>query len=85
MKAITLRGIPPDVARKIQERADRLRLSLNAVVIQMLEEALGTTRPKQARCHDDLDFLAGTWSEQEAEEFDAAVADQRRIDPEVWK
>jgi hypothetical protein len=35
--------------------------------------------------HYDLDHLAGTWSEEEAEAFDAALAEQRRVDPEIWK
>jgi nitric oxide reductase large subunit len=34
--------------------------------------------------HYDLDHLAGTWSEEEAAAFDTALAEQRRIDPELW-
>jgi hypothetical protein len=33
--------------------------------------------------HHDLDFMIGTWVEDP--EFDKAIADQRRIDPEDWK
>ena len=49
----------------------------------MLEEALGLTSGPKMRQHD-LDHLAGTWSQEEADEFDAALAEQRRIDPELW-
>ena len=31
----------------------------------------------------DLDFAIGTWVEDP--EFDKAIADQRQIDPDMWK
>lgn len=39
----------------------------------------------EAELHHDLDHLAGTWSDEEAAEFDAALAEQRKIDPELWE
>jgi hypothetical protein len=35
--------------------------------------------------HDDLDHLAGTWSDEEAALFDAALVEQRKVDPELWR
>ena len=35
--------------------------------------------------HHDLDHLAGTWSPEEAREFEAALTEQRQIDPELWE
>jgi hypothetical protein len=29
--------------------------------------------------------LFGTWSKKEADEFDASLAHQRTIDPELWE
>lgn len=37
----------------------------------------------EAELHGDLDHLAGTWTDEEAAEFDAALAEQRKIDPEL--
>lgn len=86
MKAITLRNLPPDVARKIRQRADKEGVSLNRAVIETLQEGLGIAGKKKGkRLHHDLDFLTGTWSKEECEEFDRALADQRRVDPEIWK
>ena len=34
--------------------------------------------------HHDLDHLAVTWTDEEAAAFDAALAEQRRVDPELW-
>jgi hypothetical protein len=33
--------------------------------------------------HGDLDHLAGTWSAEEGAAFEAALAEQRRVDPEL--
>jgi hypothetical protein len=87
MKVITLRNLPPEVARKIRQRADKEGISLNRAVIETLEEGLGVPgkKKKGPRIHRDLDFLIGTWSKEEAAEFNRALADQRRIDPEIWK
>jgi hypothetical protein len=41
-------------------------------------------RPKKVLYHD-LDFLCGTWTKTEADEFDASLARQRTIDPDSWR
>jgi hypothetical protein len=84
MTAITLRNIPPKLQEVILQRAEKDDLSLNKVVLRMLEEAAGL-RATATREHRDLDHLAGTWSAEEAAEFDAALKEQRRIDPELWE
>jgi len=86
VKAITLRNVPPQVAREVEKRAARAGVSLNRAVVELLEEATGHARTRQRgpRYHD-LDALAGTWSEEEAREFDASLAEQRTIDPDVWR
>ena len=49
-------------------------------------QATGLNRsPNRRTRHHDLDELAGTWSAEEAAEFDEALAAQRRIDPGVWR
>jgi len=82
MAAITLRNIPPKLQEIIQRRAETAGLSLSKTIIQMLEEATGQ-RPAFDQ-HDHLDRLAGTWSDEEAAAFDAALVEQRKVDPELW-
>ena len=41
MKAITLRNLPPDVARTVQQRAKQKKTSVNKAVIELLEESVG--------------------------------------------
>lgn len=83
MKAITLRNIPPKVQEAIRRRAGREGLSLNKTVLRMLEEAAGQ-RSAVRQLHDDLDHLAGSWSAEEAAAFEAALVEQRTVDPELW-
>ncbi len=86
MKAITLRNLPPELARTIEREAVADGTSLNRTVIRLLERATGTGSRQPAEVlHRDLDHLSGTWSDAEADAFDAALAVQREIDPELWK
>ncbi|HET6267256.1 MAG TPA: hypothetical protein VFG11_06020 [Acidobacteriota bacterium] len=41
-------------------------------------------KPKKV-VHHDLDSLSGSWSKEEASEFDSNLSQQRLIDPELWK
>ncbi len=84
MNAITVRNLPPAVAKAVKQKARKEKLSLNKAVIKLLEEATGTEQKKKV-LHHDLDHLAGTWSEAEYQEFMAALREQRQIDPEMWK
>ena len=77
----TIRQVPLHVDRALRQRVREERRSLNAVVIEMLERALGLTG--QPIRHHDLDDLAGTWVDDP--EFDKAIEDMDQIDPELWR
>ena len=85
MKTITLRRIPRDLARVIEKRAREKGLSLAKTVLDLCEEGAGIRRSAQPVVHHDLDALAGTWTQEEAATFEAALRDQRKIDPELWE
>lgn len=85
MKAITLRNIPPDLDKTIRQRARGKRTSVNRAVLSLLEEYLNEGRTKRAELHHDLDDFCGSWTEDDAAEFDEALAKQRAIDPDLWK
>lgn len=84
MNAITVRNLPPAVAKAVREKARREKLSLNRAIVKLLEEATGGG-PKGKAAHHDLDGFFGTWSKEEADAFDARLREQRQIDPEMWK
>lgn len=85
MKAITLRNLPPEVARLVQRRAREKRTSINKAIIELLEERSGTARKRGQTLYDDLDHLASSWTREEATSFDQALKEQRTIDPDVWE
>lgn len=82
MKPMTLRRIPPAIARSIRRRAAEKRVSLNRAVLELLEEAVAG--PRRGVAHPDLDELFGVWSAEEAARFQKALGRQRAIDPELW-
>ena len=84
MKAITLRNIPMEISVKIQQQAASSGSSLNKAVIDLLTQTIGPPVVKPHRYHD-LDWFIGSWTREEADEFDAALAEMRVIDPELWK
>jgi len=87
MKAVTLRGLPPDIADAIRKEANRKGMSLNKAVISLLANRMGVREKKKSRQtrHHELDDLAGSWSKKEAAEFDKSLAAQRTIDLDLWK
>ena len=77
----TIRNIPDALDLALRERAKQEKKSLNEVVIQSLARALGFS--KESVRYRDLGDLAGTW--QEDPEFERAIADQHRIDDQLWQ
>jgi hypothetical protein len=71
--------------RMIREWARKKRISVNKAVISLLQEHMGESERKPVHRYHDLDELAGSWTKQEAQAFDAVLAKQRGIDPEMWK
>jgi plasmid stability protein len=85
MKAITIRGIEPELARALKERAEHQGKSVNRFVQDMLKSSLGIEKQKKySREYSDLDHLFGRWSDDEYNIIETAIRRQREIDPELW-
>jgi hypothetical protein len=80
MPNLSLRGLDADTLARIRSSARRLKVSVNRLIVETLRRQYA---PAQ-RARDSIDRLAGTWSRAEADEFEAAIADFSRIDPELW-
>lgn len=87
MKQITIRDLPREVEKTIRSESKRKGLSLNRVIISLLEKTVGAEKRRVQKrvLYHDLDHLAGTWSRAEAEEFERNLRDQRQIDEDIWK
>ena len=83
MRNLTVRNVPADLAERLQEEKRRRGRSLNQTVLDLLSRALGLEngRPRS----NGLRAHAGTWSAEEHEEFERAIADQDEIDQELWR
>jgi len=80
-KQYTIRGVPIEVDRALRKAAKSESKSLNQVALEALLRAAGLS-PDGVVFHD-LDWLKGTWVEDPA--FDEAIADQRKIDEDMWR
>lgn len=75
------------LAREIDDLARREGVSRNQAVLRLLRKAAGLEEraPEQEVIGSSLDWFFGSWTEEQAREFDEAVADFERIDEELWK
>lgn len=76
----TLRNIPPELDRMLKARAKKLGKSVNQVALEALAQSVGTPLKRRS-----LRDMPGSWSKREAAEFDCFLAQERRVDPELWK
>ena len=76
-----------EVAREIDAVAEREGISRNQAVLRLLREGAGIERPKDEPdlIGSSLDWFVGSWTDEEAREFDEAVAAFGRIDEELWE
>lgn len=59
-------------------------MSVNSIILDLIEESLGFKgKPKRKKKHD-LDFLIGTWTPKEYEEFSRQIEVFETIDEGLW-
>lgn len=80
--SFNLRGIPTEVMAQLKREAKKLHVSVNILILKMIEKGLGITTAKQT--FHDLDHLAGTWSDKDAQEFEKNTKYFEKIDKELW-
>ena len=77
----TVRNIPETLDDELRRRARREGKSLNEVALEAMARGVG-------HCGDpvryrDLSDVAGTWKDDP--EFDSAIDELDRVDPELWE
>jgi hypothetical protein len=89
MNQITIRGIPADVERLILAESKQNNQSLNKTIISLLSSLTKTPIFKQEKktpIGHDLDAYFGTWTREEADEFDAIIEEMfEQVDESDWK
>lgn len=84
MSVITVRGIDDTMAKVLKEKAKQEGTSVNSVLLKTLREFFGLKKKKRTVIYDDLDHLAGTWSEKDFLEFQKKIADFETVDKKMW-
>jgi len=83
---ITLKNIDDEVLKRLQAEANRRGIDLNTYILKIFKKVLGLDMDKDRDfVHNDLDYLAGTWTEEDAEAFAKATEDFNKIDKELWQ
>ena len=83
MKHLTIRNLPPGLAKAMEREKRRRGQSLNQTVLDLLAQGLGLDA--DGTRSNGLARLAGTWSAQEHRDFEAAIAATEQIDEELWR
>jgi len=85
-KQLTIR-YDDDLAREIEDLARREGLSRNQAVLRLLRKGAGIAEGREGRdvIGSSLDWFVGSWTEEQAREFDDAVAEFEAIDEELWQ
>ena len=81
-KRLTIRHVPPQLARLLEVERRRTGASLNQTVLDLLHRALGLG---DEPFDNGLGALAGTWSDQDLADFEAATTTSSRIDEDMWR
>jgi hypothetical protein len=84
VRHLTVRNVPPALAAALEKEKRRRGRSLNQTVIELLAQGLGVHsagRPSNGLAAQ----FAGTWSEDEFREFEAAIAGLEQVDEELWR
>ena len=86
MTTVTLRGLDKTVLASLKKQAALEKISVNALLVRIIEHSLGSRRASPLRRRfDDLDELAGTWSQEDAQAFSRATAAFEEVDEALWR
>ena len=77
LQQLTVRGLDQALIERIRRLANQDGISLNQAVLKLLRRGAGIGAPQGGRSvvGASLDHLIGTWTRDEAEAMDRALAD----------
>ena len=86
MNQLTIRGLDSELERSIRKLAARERISLSQAALRLLRRGAESYEDPHGGdvVGGSLDHLIGTWSADDAVEFDDALRDLSHIDKAIW-
>ena len=87
MKQLTVRGFDNKLAETIRRIAERDGTSLNKAALKLLRKGAGLAEDdnRADTVGSSLDHLIGSWSRDEADQFDASLQEFEKIDESIWR
>lgn len=79
-----LRGIEPEVMMILKKEAKKQNTSINLLILNCIEQSIGYSHKVSRPTWHDLDYLAGTWTEEEAKAFKENTKYFEKIDKDLW-
>ncbi|MHB8167513.1 MAG: FitA-like ribbon-helix-helix domain-containing protein [Sulfuricella sp.] len=84
MATMSIRGLDDQALSRLKNQAEQEGSSLNSLVLRLLQGTDTSNRPNALKIFDDLNALAGTWSDEEAQAFERNTAAFSEIDAALW-
>lgn len=78
-RQLTVRSVSDEVGRRLEKLSRSRGQSLNATVLAILESAVGVAERRERLAR------YATWTREDLEEFNEALAGQRSIDDPLWR
>ncbi len=87
MRQLTVRGFDRALIDRIRRLANQEGISLNQAVLKLLRRGAGIGAPQSGRAvvGASLDHLIGTWTPDEADAMDRALADLAEMDESMGR
>ena len=87
MDKITIHGLDDELEEIIRKLAERDGTSLSRAAFELLRIGAGLVKPtpEQSSVGSSLDRYIGSWTSDEADEFDAAVQEFQTVDETAWQ
>lgn len=85
MSTLTIYGLDAHLEQAINARAAQQQQSVNQWIVETLRRVLENDQESGMKTYDDLDHLAGGWSQEETARFLLDIQIFENIDEDVWQ
>jgi hypothetical protein len=85
MATMSIRGLDDKALARLKSQAAEEGSSVNSLVLRLLQGTGISIQPGTLKKFDDLNALAGTWSDKEAQAFARNTAAFAEVDAALWK
>ena len=86
MSNFSVRGVDDTAVSKLKDEAKSRGMSLNAYLVELIQRNAGiTAKGGRHSLYRDLDDLAGTWTREDAQDFDESQRAFATVDEDLWR